>query len=166
MVTHVAVARDAIWPVPYCTVLYSVCVYIKIGWKWKRKRAQRPIRSIHWLTDWSQYLPLLSRHNGMCTASVYTAHTRSRLSNQIFANVAAATGLPVWLCKYHHISSYENTYVRDTTYLIWYICLKPKWLSRNSENRALRPASNINHSLDIDVFDLPVYDLRGRMKVF
>lgn len=56
----------------------TVC--IKIGWKWKRKRSQRPIRSFHWLIA-VQYMPFSRQWNVYAASTLFTlVHAR-----QIFA---------------------------------------------------------------------------------
>lgn len=122
---------------PYGLVPYTVC--IKIGWKWKRKRAQRPIRSFHWLIAVQQYMPFSRQWNVYAASTLFTlVHAR-----QIFARRWQCWLFDsVWILRKIYVCMlYCNAY---KTHFSWYIWLKPKWLSRFEP--CTSSALNINHS--------------------
>lgn len=129
MVTHIA--RDAIWP---GTVLY-------ISRSGGNESASEHNVQFVLFIDWSLYSTCRSVDNGMYTRPQHFSHSFALVKYLLGGGSVDFLTVCEFFAKFTYVCHYRIAY---TTHSIWYIWLKPKWLSRFEP--CTSSALNINHS--------------------
>lgn len=129
MVTHIA--RDAIWP---GTVLY---VSRSGG---NESASEHNVQFVLFI-DWSVYSTCRSVDNGMYTQPQHFSHSFTLVKYLLGSGSVDCLTVCEFFAKYTFVCHYR---IACTTHFIWYIWLKPKWLSRFEP--CTSSALTINHS--------------------